>query len=40
MTLAEQLVVVALLGGLGSWGLALGQENGNAKRWRQRPGNC
>jgi Tfp pilus assembly protein FimT len=26
MTLAEQLVVVALLGGLGCWGLALGQE--------------
>ena len=32
MTLTEQLVVVALLGGLGSWGLALGQE----KRQRQK----
>ena len=32
MTLAEQLVVVALLGGLGCWGLALGQE----KRQRQK----
>jgi Tfp pilus assembly protein FimT len=26
MTLAEQLVVVALVGGLGCWGLAIGQE--------------
>jgi hypothetical protein len=32
MTLAEQLVVVALLGGLGGWGLALGHE----KRQRQK----
>lgn len=32
MTLAEQLVVVGLLGGLGSWGLAIGQE----KRQRQK----
>ena len=32
MSLAEQLVVVALLGGLGCWGLALGQE----KRQRQK----
>jgi Tfp pilus assembly protein FimT len=32
MTLAEQLVVVSLLGGLGGWGLALGHE----KRQRQK----
>ena len=32
MSLAEQLVVVALLGGLGSWGLTMGQE----KRQRQK----
>ena len=32
MTLSEQLVVVALLGGLGGWGLALGHE----KRQRQK----